>query len=115
MGRAVVVPGCVADQSVPCRLVVKYMCVAYLQCFLWCREVGRTMLLHWKGQIIEWVVDWIEVCGRMYVCTYVYIVLHCGRVPVANAPGCTAAEGLLYKPWSLVVPTCTAKCLHQRP
>ena len=30
-------------------------------------------------------------------------------------PGCTAAEGLLYKPWSLVVPTCTARCLHQRP
>ena len=43
------------------------------------------------------------------------IVLYCGRVPAANAPGCTAAEGLLYKPWSLVVPTCTARCLHQRP
>ena len=39
----------------------------------------------------------------------------CGRVPAANAPGCTAAEDLLYKPWSLVVPTCTARCLHQRP
>ena len=39
---------------------------------------------------------------------------YCGRVPAANAPGCTAAEGLLYKPWSLVVPTCTARCLHQR-
>ena len=39
----------------------------------------------------------------------------CSRVPAANAPGCTAAEGLLYKPWSLVVPTCTARCLHQRP
>ena len=36
-------------------------------------------------------------------------------VPVANASWCTAAEGLLYKPWSLVVPTCTARCLHQRP
>ena len=24
--------------------------------------------------------------------------LYCGRVPAANAPGCTAAEGLLYKP-----------------
>ena len=34
---------------------------------------------------------------------------------VVNAPGCTAAEGLLYKPWSLVVPTYTARCLHQRP
>ena len=33
------------------------------------------------------------------------IVLYCGRVPAANAPGCTAAEGLLYKPWSLVFPT----------
>ena len=38
----------------------------------------------------------------------------CGRVPAANASGCTAAEGLLYKPWSLVVPTCTSRCLHQR-
>ena len=44
-----------------------------------------------------------------------YIVLYCGRVPAANAPECTAAEGLLYKPWSLVVPTCTAWFLHQRP
>ena len=26
------------------------------------------------------------------------VVLYCGRVPAANAPGCTAAEGLLYKP-----------------
>ena len=24
--------------------------------------------------------------------------LYCSRVPAANAPGCTAAEGLLYKP-----------------
>ena len=36
-------------------------------------------------------------------------VLCCGRVPASNA------EGLLYKPCSLVVPTCTARCLHQRP
>ena len=43
------------------------------------------------------------------------ILLYCGRVPAANAPGCTVAEGLLYKPRSLVVPTCTARCLHQRP
>ena len=42
-------------------------------------------------------------------------VLYCGRVPAVNAPGCTAAEGLLHKPWSLVVPTHTARCLHQRP
>ena len=41
------------------------------------------------------------------------IVLYCGRVAAANAPGCTAAEVLLYKPWSLVVPTCTARRLHQ--
>ena len=26
------------------------------------------------------------------------IVLYCGRVPAANAPRCTVAEGLLYKP-----------------
>ena len=36
------------------------------------------------------------------------LVMLCGRVPAANAPGCTAAEGLLYKPWSLVFPICTA-------
>ena len=42
-------------------------------------------------------------------------IVYCGRVPAANAPGCTAAEGFLYKPWSSVVPTCTARCLHQRP
>ena len=43
------------------------------------------------------------------------LVLYCGRVPAANAPGCTAAEGLLYEPWSIVFPTCTARGLHQRP
>ena len=43
-----------------------------------------------------------------------YVMLCC-RVPAANAPGCTAAEGLLHKPWSLVISTCTARCLHQRP
>ena len=43
-----------------------------------------------------------------------YYRMYCGRVPAANAPGCTTAEGLLYKPWSLVVLTCTARCLHQR-
>ena len=37
------------------------------------------------------------------------IVLYCSRVPAANAPGCTAAEGLLCKPWSLVVLTYTAR------
>ena len=41
-------------------------------------------------------------------------VLYCGRVQAANAPWYTAAEGLLYKPWSLVFPTCTARCLHQK-
>ena len=52
----------------------------------------------------------------LILCDVFYrIVLYCGRVPAANAPGCTAAEGLLYKPWSLVVPTCTARCIHQRP
>ena len=30
-------------------------------------------------------------------------------------PGCTAAEGLLYNPWSLVVPTCTARSLQTGP
>ena len=33
-------------------------------------------------------------------CTVLYcIVLYCSWVPAASAPGCTAAEGLLYKPW----------------
>ena len=43
------------------------------------------------------------------------IVLYCGRVPAANSPRCTATEGLLYQPWSLVIPSCTSRCLHQRP
>ena len=31
-------------------------------------------------------------------CIVLYcIVLYCGRIPAANAPGCTAVEGLLYK------------------
>ena len=34
---------------------------------------------------------------------YYLIVLYCGRVPADNAPGCTAAEGLLYKPWSFLL------------
>ena len=37
------------------------------------------------------------------------IVLYCGRVPAANA------SELLYKPWTLVVHSCIARCLHQRP
>ena len=45
----------------------------------------------------------------------IWTVLYCARVPAANAPGCTAAEGLFYEPWSLVAHTCTARCLHQRP
>ena len=69
------------------------------------------------------------ICGCFgNTCTYIYcvlyclycvfvvfrlcIVLYCGSVPAANVPGRTAAEGLLYKPWSLVFPTCTARCLH---
>ena len=46
---------------------------------------------------------------------HICIVLYCGRIPATNAPACTAVEGLLYKPRSLVVPTCIARCLHQRP
>ena len=54
-------------------------------------------------------------CKKCITLTTKTIVLYCGRVTAANAPGCTAAEGLLYKPWSLVSPICTARCLHQRP
>ena len=39
-----------------------------------------------------------RVNGGMYMQVLYCIVLYCGRVPAANAPGCTAAEGLLYKP-----------------
>ena len=57
-----------------------------------------------------------KLTTRLFPWTYhLSVVLYCGRFPAANAPRCTAAEGLLYKPWSLVVPTCTARCLHQRP
>ena len=42
-------------------------------------------------------------------------VLYCGRVSAANAPGCTAVEGLLYKPWSLVFPTCTTSVSTRDP
>ena len=41
------------------------------------------------------------------------VVLYCGTVLAANATGCTAAYGLLYKPWTSVVPNCTARCLQQ--
>ena len=57
---------------------------------------------------------WSKMLTALYSKQLYCIVLYCGRVPAANAPGCTAAEGLLYKPWSLVVPTCTARCLLGR-
>ena len=64
--------------------------------------------------------DTQKLCTLLTQCTHVFqmilsIVLYCGRIPAANFLGCTAAEGLLYKPWSLVIPTCTARWLHQRP
>ena len=57
---------------------------------------------HWGRSVNSWIV--------LYC-----IVLYCGRVPAANAPRCTVAEGLLYKPWSLVVPTCTRDPSSERP
>ena len=65
--------------------------------------------LPYNTHILSILPLWFE--GPKNTC----IVLYCGRVPAVNAPGCTAAECLLYKPWSLVVPACTARCLHQRP
>ena len=56
----------------------------------------------------------IEFIHHVCYVTLCYFML-CYRLPVANAPGCIAAEGLLYKPWSSVIPTCTARYLHQRP
>ena len=66
------------------------------------------------NNIALWKLQWnISFCISNLSKLHQY--LYCGRVPAANAPGCTAAEGLLYKPWSLVVPNCTVTCLHQRP
>ena len=70
------------------------------------------------GQMSRYDLDTHYKCFPQVPCQ---IILHrtvmyvCNRVAAANAPECTAAEGLLYKPWSLIVPTCTARCLHQRP
>ena len=64
---------------------------------------------------VSYVVCYMYLCLQFVWFLSFLVVLYCGRVPAANAPGCTAAEGLLYKPWSLVVPTCTARCLHQKP
>ena len=52
---------------------------------------GRSLSRKW---------NW-DNCQSKTIVLY-YIVLYCGRVPAVNAPGCTAAEGLLYKSWSLV-------------
>ena len=68
-------------------------------------RVNISVRVTFRGQLSKFCQINPETC---------YVML-CGRVPAANAPGCTAAEGLLYKPWSLVVPTFTARCLHQRP
>ena len=69
-------------------------------------------LSSYKYGIWKFFIWWLYIHSGL-PCTC--IVLYCGRVPAANAHGCTVAEGLLYKPWSLVVPTCTARCFHQRP
>ena len=61
----------------------------------------------WKFTLtLEQTVKAQRVIRGMYVCN---------SVPAANAHGCTAAEGLLYKPWSLVVLTYTARSLHHTP
>ena len=73
--------------------------------------------LYFFDQKMNTIITCMYVC--MYVCMYIYLCMYCillyfGRVPAANAPGCTSAEGLFYRPWSLVLPTCAARCLHQR-
>ena len=71
-----------------------------------------------RGRRLTWIT--IQTRRVLYLSSFINssstcIVLYCSRVPAANTPGCTAAEGLLYKPWSLVFPTCTTRCLHHRP
>ena len=70
------------------------------------------MMVNWK--LFHSFTDIYEQHILLTLVALTLVVLYCGRVPTANAPGCTAAEGLLYKPWSLIVATCTARCLHQR-
>ena len=48
------------------------------------------------GVILIQIVPLHLRLSYLQACQY-KIVLYCGRVPAANAPGCTAAEGLLYK------------------
>ena len=62
-----------ADHLVPCRVVVKNVWnrvewseVKYLQCFLCCREVERTTVLHVMFEVYRvgcGGADWIVVCG----------------------------------------------------
>ena len=74
-----------------------------MECFPFCESPFRILWAHrWSSQ------------STVSSCRCQSILLYCGRVPAANAPGCTVAEGLLYKPWSSVVPTCSDRCLHQR-
>ena len=79
--------------------------------FIFQRICSRSAKLYVK--IVLGVNKYVTAHGEFQ--TSVDIVLYCGRVPAANAPACTAADGLLYKPWSLVFHTCTARCLYQRP
>ena len=76
----------------------------YLTTNIGTRKIQRVKAL-WLNSVIVFLV----VC---HISSQYCIVLHCGTVPAANAPGCIAAEGLLYKPWSLVVPTCTVNLRH---
>ena len=48
--------------------------------------------------------------GNRITLHYVYVVVSRRLMP----SDALQPEGLLYKPWSLVFPTCTVKCLHQR-
>ena len=84
----------------------------------WTRTADQTC--NYKSFVVSHVISRNQVSNfitnKNVINNTVYcIVLYFGRVRAANAPGCTVAESLLYKPWSLVVPTCTARCLHQRP
>ena len=76
---------------------------------------NSTLLLHTSWQEVHHISIYEYVAKCVKIVLSALMVLYCGRVPAANAPGCTAAEDLFYKHWSLVFPTCTTSCLHQRP
>ena len=55
----------------------------------------------------------VEFSFRFFFCGA--NVLYCGKVPAANAPRMHCSLRLIVQTLALVIPTYTARCLHQRP